>query len=514
MLRKYLPVSALAVVLAQPAVASAADIYVTPNTGAPNGNGSLSSPYNSVAAGLNAANPGDVVRLLPGTYNTPVQFPRAGTPGNPITLTSHAGPRTAIIDCQWAIANCITADRSYVTIDGLEVRNARYNGIKADGDVRGSADGREYGSYGAYGERRYYVNGADGIVIRNNYVHHICLDGLKIGHVNNILIENNEVYKTGMTDPISGSPNQQQGIDLVGVYNAIIRGNYIHDDQGASSMEIGLFAKGGSETILIENNRVENIVAPNAAIEIGGDTENYNTRYTPSQVNAQFHADMLSQNGAPLETSGRYVAATMSEARRVTVRGNVIANADPALSFRNTADSVAYNNTVINCGGSQAWVKLWNDGGNLHVNTNVRLYNNLYLNTTVALRPATGGGGQRYNDRNGGANMAGFVTDYNVFYNQGNPTVPSSEVATTNPDGNSDTMNVPLDATFAPAAGSPVLTTGINLRTIGVLGANESWTDRNGRVRGGDTVVGALAGAPAGGGTPPAAPTNVRITSS
>ena len=66
-----------------------ADIYVTPNTSAPVGNGSQSSPYNSISLGLNNAQPGDTVRLMEGVYYTFINFPRGGTEGQPIRLTTN-----------------------------------------------------------------------------------------------------------------------------------------------------------------------------------------------------------------------------------------------------------------------------------------------------------------------------------------------------------------------------------------------------------------------------------------
>ncbi len=476
--------------------AMAANIYVTADAGSSGGNGSSANPYNSIAAALAAAAPGDVVRLRPGVYAGPVSFPHGGTAGNPITLRSDGAARSAVIDCNWlANTNCLTVDRSNVVVDGLEVRNSRIYGIKIDGDADTNQpiNGNEYGNYngnrnGDPNLRRYRVNGADNVVLRNNYIHHIVFDGLKIGHVNNILIENNEVYKTGMTDPISGAASQQQGIDLVGAYGAVIRGNYIHDDLDNPSMDIGMFAKGGSQDVVIENNKVENMADMQAAIEVGGDTETYNTRYTPSSVDSQFHADMLTGRDQatgvasyPMDDAGRYVASLMSEARNVVVRGNVIINANPPLSFRNSYNASAYNNTIINSGWSQGMLKIWNDCNcsfNLHNNVNIRNYNNIFYNADAAIMSGGAPGAAIY-QKNAG-NIGGYQANNNIYYNQGTGAISFVSGTDSASLRNADPQ---LSATQVLVAGSPAIGAGADLRALGLLGASETWIDRNGIVR-------------------------------
>ncbi|MGV8048744.1 MAG: right-handed parallel beta-helix repeat-containing protein [Anaerolineaceae bacterium] len=466
-----------------PGMVEAANIYVTPNTSAPQGNGSQSSPYNSIALALNASQAGDVVNLLPGIYNYPVIFPKGGTESNPITLKPSGAALSAIIDCGNANVNCVSANFSNIVIDSLEVRNANYSGIKVDGDDNGSLDSQSYGNYGNYGQRLIRVNGANNVTIQNCFVHNIGFDGIKIGHVNNIKILHNEISQTATL-------GQQQGIDVVGGYGVVIHGNYIHDDNNPSSMDIGVFCKGGSENVLIENNTVRNITSPNAGIEMGGDTEWYNTRYTPANLPG-LNNRILSQTNEnnEIDSQATYQPRYMAEARHVVVRGNLIITADPALSFRNVYDAKAYNNTIINSGWSQSWVKLWSDGNNYHPCEQVRLYNNLFFNNSVSL--ASRG---IYQDKSIGtiypSNRNGFASNKNLFWNMGSaPTVNLTGV-----DGDSIFADPLLNSGHRTTPSSPAINVGTNLLSLGILEASDSFIDMDGTQRplGGEYDIGAF----------------------
>jgi hypothetical protein len=320
----------------------------------------------SIAAALAPSMPGDEVRLLPGVFDEVVVFARGGTSGNPIT------------------------SYPYLIVDGLEVRNCQNNGIKVDGDANGTPTphpagaAHGYYSYGYYAGwyddhgniRNYNVNGSDYVVIRNNRVHHTGDDGLKIGHTNHIYMLNNEIYR-------AGTAAEQQGIDMVGVYDSVVCGNYIHDEPGLGgpqSMNKGIFDKGGSQNILIQNNVVRDIEPPEACIEVGGDTEWYNTRYDPHLVDGRSSTDIITNINSQIldqtmdprgsgHTIGllylmyqpHYAPELMSESRFAVVRGNLMVNCDPPLSMRNTYGARVYNNTAIDSGASQHWLKLWDD---------------------------------------------------------------------------------------------------------------------------------------------------------
>jgi len=67
------------------AATHAATYYVDPK-GADTNLGTVASPFATPQQGLDAAHPGDTVRLLPGVYHGRVVFPRSGEAGKPIVL--------------------------------------------------------------------------------------------------------------------------------------------------------------------------------------------------------------------------------------------------------------------------------------------------------------------------------------------------------------------------------------------------------------------------------------------
>lgn len=471
-------------------------IYATPEAGT-GGTGTYEDPYHDLQDALDAAGAGDAIGLFPGTFTaggaTGWTSAAHGTPNARITIAPINGPLTTSLDGNGTAVNVLEIGHGYWTIDGLEIENAAFYGIKIDGDDNGSEDGRGYGNYANNFDndpehRRNYVNGAETPIIRNCYVHDCVGDGIKVNHTNNLLIEDTEVYKTGIG-------TQQQGIDILGVYGVTIRNCYIHDDPAAASMDIGIFCKGGCEDVLIENCLVEDIVSPSAGISVGQDTESYNTRYTPSAVSAEFHEGMFHGRTTPpypLDVEENYVGSTMAECRSAVVRGCLLINCDPPIAFQNVSTALAYCNTAVEGGGTQGWVKLWHDGTSFRECANVTLYNNVFQNDVTAL----GYSGSRYNNRNAGYNLDGFDSDYHCYYNCGEATIIGQNMGTENPDTHSTAADADLNATHHPNVGSPALTGGLDLETAGVVAAGTTWTDRDGAARAGtDTVRGALLGA-------------------
>src|SRR6185436_7478818 len=106
----------------------------------------------TVQAGLNAAVAGDTVLVKAGVYNERVSFPKSGSAGAGfITLRGEAG---AALDGTGAGAGSLVTieDRSYVRVQGLEVRNLKTGNPPIGISVSG---------------------GGSDIEIRSNLVHHI-----------------------------------------------------------------------------------------------------------------------------------------------------------------------------------------------------------------------------------------------------------------------------------------------------------------------------------------------------
>ena len=450
--------------------ANAADRYVSPS-----GSGAsctIGSPC-TIATAMAAAVAGDNVYCADGTYNltAAVQSQAAGTVGARIYLGYYQTARGPVFDFGDSLVNGIDIRHGYWTVEGITVQNVGYSGIKVDGDDNGTASAASYGNYGGNGVRNYHPNGANGVTIRNNKVEHIGLDGLKIGHADSITIENNEITNTG----VSG---QQQGIDLVGCYDFIIRYNNIYDGEDGQ-MNIGLFVKGGSQNGEIYGNIISDIVPPNAAMEIGGSTEWWNTRYTLAEVtNASLNTDILSQEDASNEIdevgdfagSGSYEAEHMAEARNILVYANVIVNSDPGISLRGDYNSVIVQNTLIDCGQTQKPFKVWNDGNSTHPSNGAKLYNNLIYNDTVdiGVLPRC----YQFKDTS-----SITTSDYNFAYSDGQTLAwdsgsgqDSHSILNTDPQ---------INVSYQPSSGSsPLVNAGYNLLDNSVIA--ETITDYDG----------------------------------
>ncbi|MEA3400513.1 MAG: right-handed parallel beta-helix repeat-containing protein [Armatimonadota bacterium] len=104
--------------------AEGAERYVAPD-GSPDNDGTRAAPW-SLAQANTAAGPGDVLLLLPGSYDTPLAPAASGEPGNPITFRAveehqavlGAGPtaRIAAID---------VSQRGHIVIEGMAVRDVK-----------------------------------------------------------------------------------------------------------------------------------------------------------------------------------------------------------------------------------------------------------------------------------------------------------------------------------------------------------------------------------------------------
>jgi parallel beta-helix repeat protein len=215
-------------------------IYVSADASAtvPKGEvrGSLEYPFNSIQAAIDKATPGTAIVVLPGTYNENVEFKKIeGTPDNPIWLTSAEGPDTVTI---------VATDNSRATIAAYGEDNIIISGFT----IKGGLNGIQFSQSG-----KDFTDFAKNIVIENNVIMPTVKDGIKVSQGENIFVSNNVIVGSG-----------DQGIDFVYVTNGVISGNDISQVVGNS----GIFAKGGSENILIENNYVHDVSF--SGISVGG----------------------------------------------------------------------------------------------------------------------------------------------------------------------------------------------------------------------------------------------------
>ena len=215
-------------------------IWVSPN-GSDAGSGSEADPLKTIQAAVNKATAGTAILVTAGTYYENIKLPTnaAGTPDNPIWLMSADGPQAAKI---------VAVSQTVSTIYGYGTDNYVVSGFEIEGGFRGiqfSQSGRDF------------TNMVGNVLVEGNVIHDTKEDGIKIGQADNAFVVGNTIYNV-----------VEEGIDFLAVNNGVIAYNEVYN---AGSTAAGIFAKGGSTGVLIQNNYVHDI--PNGdGICIGGQT--------------------------------------------------------------------------------------------------------------------------------------------------------------------------------------------------------------------------------------------------
>ena len=269
------------------------EIFVSPAGNNSTGNGSQANPYQTINHALQGVQPGDAIRLLPGTYAGGTSIGNlAGTSNAPIWLGGVPGqPRPVIRG--GATAMQLSRVR-FVILENIEVSGATANGINCD-------DGADYAN----------SNATRHVVFRNLYIHDIGTggnnDGLKLSGVNDYFVLDCEFARMSA----GGS-----GIDHVGCHGGLIARNQF-TDVGSNAIQ----CKGGSENIEIRWNRFRN--AGERAINIGGST------------GFQFFRPPLVTN------------TPNSEAGNIRVIANLFHGSATPVAFVGAVNSLVANNTFI-----------------------------------------------------------------------------------------------------------------------------------------------------------------------
>lgn len=166
------------------------------------GNGTAADPFGRVQDGLNAANPGDTVTVLPGTYSGAVQTVRSGTSGARITIRAQS-PRHVTLT---ASGRVLRVDHAYVTVDGLVI----------DGQY-GAADTVDVNS------------GAHFLTLRNLEVRRSSRDLIDIGSPQGVVIEGCLIHHALNA---AGGRTDAHGVVASAVRDFTIRNTEIHTFSG------------------------------------------------------------------------------------------------------------------------------------------------------------------------------------------------------------------------------------------------------------------------------------------
>ncbi|HEY9174759.1 MAG TPA: hypothetical protein VI136_20925 [Verrucomicrobiae bacterium] len=269
------------------------EIFVSPTGNNSTGDGSLTKPYQTISRAAQGLQPGDAIRLLPGTHAAGTFLSNlTGTSNAPIWLGGLPGqPRPVISSGSTALQ---LSRIRYVVVENLEISGATANGINCD-------DGGDYAN----------SNATRHVLFRNLFIHDIGTggnqDGLKLSGLYDYAVLDCEFARLSA----GGS-----GIDHVGCHRGLIA-RCAFTDAGSNAIQ----CKGGSADIEIRWNRITNGGA--RAINIGGST------------GFEFFRPPLSTN------------TPNAESRNIRVIANLFQGADTPVAFVGTVNSLVANNTIV-----------------------------------------------------------------------------------------------------------------------------------------------------------------------
>jgi len=224
--------------------------YVDPN-GSDSNPGSESAPWKTPGKASYSAFAGDIVIFNDGLYTvlSSVRFKNLGTESNPITFKAknthqakiYMNPYTATNDATLAIGvydgnagGWQKFQSMYLIFDGLDISGGKRHAMQTAGGGH--------------------------IIFRNCKFHDSGNDALKINsNADYILLENCEVYNTGLTDACDGDPGfppegcNSEGLDATSTNYITVKNCYFHD-----ILSWGVVPKKGSRHFVLENTIIEN----------------------------------------------------------------------------------------------------------------------------------------------------------------------------------------------------------------------------------------------------------------
>jgi hypothetical protein len=311
-------------------------------------------------ASFDQATPGQTIRLGSGIHQTTgnLVMRTSGTAASWIQITGPISGPPAVVDLGASGEFRISA--SFVVLEHVEIRNGGGNNVHiapAAVDISNIIVRDTVISDLAWGP------GAAIKINRNN---------AQGAGVSKVYLEHNDV-----SEAIDNAV-----IDGVGVHKAVARGNWIHDNEPGSH---GIFFKGGSSKILLEDNLVTGI-RDNAALQLGGNTGP--GFFDPAHANWE-GVDQVARNNLIADFNDS--AVEIRGVRRGVVVHNTIVTQSTFAIFRMSSgetngggtsgndDLTISSNLVVATGGNPQYAR--NDGGPATIDFGPQLWAGAFRNS-------------------------------------------------------------------------------------------------------------------------------------
>lgn len=198
------------------------------------------NPGESIQAVVDQAQPGDTVRVLPGTYHEEVLVQTESL----ILEGVVEGSERAVLDGEGRLTTAIIGMGDYVTITGFRIVNYTSNGaqtLSVTGSIFRDLITEATGDYGIFP-----ILSSD-ILVENCVVSGAVDTGIYVGQSRGIVIRQNETFAN------------VSGIEIENSVDAQVEENYTHDNTAGILVFVlpGKTATEGSDTRVV-NNRIEN----------------------------------------------------------------------------------------------------------------------------------------------------------------------------------------------------------------------------------------------------------------
>lgn len=262
--------------------------------------GSADAPFRTISHAITQASPGDMIRVLAGTYAEKVligEQVRAGEPGRPITLQGEGRPKIVPTDGSLGL---IDIARPHWIVDGfeLDLQGQRRFAVTFQGDVNGSVLANSDLHSGTLGGGVTTFAYADGARIENNHIHNFDQGSTDSHGVvvqptsRNVSIRFNDIHNTSGDsvqclgpEGFSNDPpaqgviieanhfysTRENAVDIKTCHDVEIRHNRMHGFQAVDSSKGDAVVVHYSATnVLVEENEIYNA---GTGISVGGNRE-------------------------------------------------------------------------------------------------------------------------------------------------------------------------------------------------------------------------------------------------